>query len=197
MHITFAPREILQIDDALLRYRNFEGRGDKYNHEGDRNFHVLIDDRFLTQDEMDSFLDIYREFELRLIEEEDRSVIVDPAGNEIEPKIADVLAAIGWNVKIKPPRDEEEEAFITLLVKVKFNDRGPKCILTTNGRRVPLDEETISNLDHVDIIHVDLDIRPYDWELGTGKKGRTAYLQGIDVVQEVDRFAERLARQED
>ena len=44
MHITFAPRGILQIDDAKLMFKNFEGRGDKFNREGDRNFAIRIDD---------------------------------------------------------------------------------------------------------------------------------------------------------
>ena len=44
MNITFAPRGILQIDDARIIFKNFEGRGDKYNREGDRNFSLLIED---------------------------------------------------------------------------------------------------------------------------------------------------------
>lgn len=42
MEITFAPRGILQIDDARLCFRNFSGKGDMYNDEGDRNFSVII-----------------------------------------------------------------------------------------------------------------------------------------------------------
>ena len=42
MHVTFAPRGILQIDDARIAYKNFEGRGDKYNRQGDRNFVLII-----------------------------------------------------------------------------------------------------------------------------------------------------------
>ena len=42
----------------------------------------------------------------------------------------------------------------------------------------------------MDIISVDLDIRPFDWEVN-GKEGRTAYLESIHVTQDLDRFAAR------
>ena len=77
-----------------------------------------------------------------------------------------------------------------LPVKVKFNDRGPTVYLKSGSALNKLDEESINCLDHVDILGVDLDIRPYDWEVN-GKAGRTAYLQSIHVTQQVDRFAER------
>lgn len=148
MKITFAPRGILQIDDARIIYRNFSGEGSKFNREGDRNFSIIIDD----------------------------------------PTIADELVAQGWNVKIREPREEGDDPFIHLPVKVKFNDRGPNVYLQSGRNRIRLDEESISCLDNVDIINVDLDIRPYDWEVN-GKTGRTAYLHSMCVTQEVDRFA--------
>ena len=112
--------------------------------------------------------------------------------------IADALTEQGWNVKIKPPREEGDDPFMFLPVKVKFNDRGPRVYLQNSleGRnRVMLDEETVGMLDHVDIVNVDLDIRPFDWEV-QDKTGRTAYLQSICVTQEVDRFLDRYAEQE-
>lgn len=148
MHITFAPKDILQIDDARIVYRNFSGIGSKFNREGDRNFAVVID----------------------------------------EQETADALLNKGWNVKIKPPRDEDEDPFMYLPVKVKFNDHGPNVYLKSGTRQVRLDEESVSCLDDVDIIGVDLDVRPYDWEVN-GKTGRTAYLQSIRVTQDLDRFA--------
>ena len=155
MHITFAPRGILQIDDARIIYRNFSGAGSKYNREGDRNFAVIIP----------------------------------------EKEMADALIAEGWNVKIKPPRDEDEDPFMFLPIKVKFNDRGPNAYLQTGAHMNRLDEESIACLDDVDIISVDMDVRPYDWEVN-GKAGRTAYLQSIKVIQEIDRFAARYAEEE-
>lgn len=150
MNITYAPRGILQIDDARLVYRNFSGAASKFNREGDRNFAVVIDD----------------------------------------PDLVDELIDRGWNVRVKPPRDEDDTPFAYLPVKIKFSDRGPSIYLKTGDVVNRLDEESIGCLDNLDIMGVDLDIRPYDWEVN-GKAGRTAYLQSIHVVQEVDRFAER------
>lgn len=155
MELTFAPRGILQIDDARIIHRNFEGRGDKYNREGDRNFSLVIPDKELAD---------------RLIDE-------------------------GWNVKIKAPRDEDDMPFMFMPVKIKFNDRGPKVYLNVGGKTVQLDEESVECIDNIDIRTVNLDIRPYDWEMN-GKVGRTAYLQSMEVVQEIDRFAARLAEME-
>lgn len=152
MHVTFAPKDMLQIDDAKIIFRNFEGRGDKYNREGVRNFSILIED----------------------------------------PDTADALAEKGWNVKIKPGRDEDEGPFMRLPVKVKFTDYGPNVYLVTGDRRNELDEESIGCIDNIDIESVDLDIRPYDWDVN-GRTGRTAYLQSMQVVQRIDRFAARYA----
>lgn len=155
MHVTFAPRGILQIDDARIIYRNFAGLGSKFNREGDRNFSVLIDNQ----------------------------------------EVADALVEAGWNVKIKPPREDGDLPFMHLQVKVKFNDRGPTIYLKSGSALNKLDEESIDCLDHIDILSVDLDIRPYDWDVN-GKSGRTAYLQSIHVTQQVDRFAERYSAEE-
>lgn len=148
MRICYAPRDILQIDDARIIYRNFAGRGDKYNREGDRNFAVVIPDE----------------------------------------EMANELTDRGWNVKIKPAREDGDAPFMFLPVKVKFNDRGPNVYLKTGNVQNRLDEESVGLLDNIDIIGVDLDIRPFDWDVN-GKQGRTAYLQSIRVVQDVDRFA--------
>ena len=44
MKVTFAPRGILQIDDASLAFRNFRGERGRFNAEGDRSFALVIDD---------------------------------------------------------------------------------------------------------------------------------------------------------
>lgn len=42
MELTIAPRDILQIDDAKICFRNFKGEKSMYNDEGKRNFSVII-----------------------------------------------------------------------------------------------------------------------------------------------------------
>lgn len=161
MELTFAPRNILQIDDARICFRNFRGEGGKFNKEGDRNFALIIPD-------------------------EEMAEALQNDSNQY---------GAGWNVKIKPPREDGDEPFMYLSVKVKFNDRGPKIYLESGRNRVRLDEESVSMLDEIDILSVDLDIRPYDDEIN-GRPFRAAYLQSMVVKQNLDRFEARFAAEE-
>lgn len=149
MKVNFT-RNILEIEDARIIYRNFAGAPSKFNREGDRNFAVIIP-------------------------------------NE---EIKEALVEAGWNVKIKPPRDEYDEPFMFLPVKVKFNNRGPAAYVVSGNSVTRLNEDTIDMLDEIDIASVDMDLRPFDWEVN-GNTGRTAYLQAINVTQNVDRFGAR------
>lgn len=106
----------------------------------------------------------------------------------------DYLVENGWNVKIKPPRDEYEDPFMFLPVKIKFNNRGPGIYVRSMDRITRLSEETVDMVDEIDIASVDMDLRPYDWEVN-GKTGRTAYLQSIEITQNVDRFGARYAEE--
>ena len=157
MELTFAPRDILQIDDARLVFKNFSGAPSLYNKEGERNFALVIPNQ----------------------------------------EIADALMANtnengdGWNVKVRPPREEGDDPFIYLPVKVNFTEYGPNVYLKSGEKMIELDEDSVGMLDSIDIQSVDLDIRPYDWVRPTGEHGRTAYLQSIHVIQKIDRFAAR------
>lgn len=191
MQIIFAPRGILQIDDAKITYRNFSGEGSKFNREGDRNFALIIPDREMTKEEADSFLDIHRSAKVEEVDGEP-TIIYDDL--EIVT-IADALKAVGWSLKERPSNFDEESLFITMGVKVKFNDRGPNVFLETGRKHVQLSEDTIGMIDDIDILSIDMDIRPYTWEVG-GKTGRSAYLQTMHVIQEVDRITARFASEE-
>lgn len=110
-------------------------------------------------------------------------------------EICDQLTELGWNVKIKPPRDEDDTPFMFLPVKIKFNHRGPNIYVQSAGNVKRLSEETVGMLDEIDIQSVDMDLRPYDWEVN-GKEGRTAYLQAMNVIQNIDRFGAQYAAQD-
>lgn len=132
---------------------------------------------------------VYRNFRGeggRYNREGDRSfaVVIDNA------ELADLLTEQGWNVKIKPPREEGDDPFMYLPVKIKFNGRGPAIYLKSGSSMNRLTEASCECIDTIDIDRVDLDIRPYDWEVN-GDNGRTAYLDSMCVYQNVDRFMER------
>lgn len=175
MEVTFAPRNVLEINDARIIFRNFKGEADKYNREGDRNFSLII---------AGGALDDGHERKEVTAEE-----MADALLNDVN------RYGVGWNVKIKAPREEGDDPFIYLPVKLKFNDRGPKVYLKSGRNTVALTEETVGMLDDIDIVSVDMDLRPYDGEI-SGQTFRAAYVQALWVKQEVDRFAARFAEEE-
>lgn len=148
------PNGYLEINEARILWPNFEGRGDRFNKQGDRNFHLVIPDQ----------------------------EIADALMNDTN-QYGD-----GWNVKIKR-RDDGEAPFMHMMVKVKFNGRGPNVYLVSGNKQVRLNEDTIKCLDDIDILYADMDIRPYDGEMPNGQTFRSAYLSAMRVYQRVDRFA--------
>lgn len=155
MKVTFAENGIAMIDDARIIWRNFSGKPSQYNHEGDRNFALIIPDQ----------------------------------------ETADAFMNRGWNVRIKPPREEGEPPFMFINVNVKYGGRrDPEVYLYAGPNRVDLNESTVKRLDDVEIDRCNMDIRPYDWQ-GNGEKC-SVYLQAIEVFQNISRFAARFAEEE-
>lgn len=155
MELVFAPKGILQIDNARIIHRNFAGVKSQYNREGARNFSLVIPDE----------------------------------------EIANALIEDGWNVKIREAKQEGDTPLMYLPVKLSFNDWGPDIYLKSGEAVNKLKEEDVGELDKIDILSVDMDIRPYDWEVN-GKSGRTAYVHSLHVEQRINRFAARYAGRE-
>lgn len=100
---------------------------------------------------------------------------------------------VPWNMKYSEPREDGEDPFIRMKVKVKFNGFGPKVYLQSGERTVELDEESIKCLDNMVLSKIDMYIRPFDGE-ANGQPYRAAYLQSMHVVQDIyaDPYADRL-----
>lgn len=105
----------------------------------------------------------------------------------LDETIANTMAEDGWNIKWLKPREEDEDDTrqAYLPVSVNFKGRPPRIVLITSRGRTNLDEDTIESLDWVDILNVDLIVRPYEWTVN-GKSGIKAYLQSIYVTIEED-----------
>lgn len=104
-------------------------------------------------------------------------------------ELAERLAEDGWNVKIKPPRNEGDEPFIHLAVKVNLDGWNPPNVYLISGNnKRKLDAETIGMLDDIAIEKADFDIRAYDYNTPRGS-GRAAYLHAARIVQRIDRFS--------
>ena len=89
---------------------------------------------------------------------------------------------LGWHVRWRDPRDEQEERTGLLDVEVRYDNYPPERVtLTTGGDTNELDERNIDCLDAVDIGDAYVDLRPYNWEVN-GKTGVKAYLHILEVT---------------
>lgn len=125
----------------------------------------------------------------------------NPAGNRnfclvIEDEVqAQQMFEEGWNVRILPPRTDDEVAkhYIPVAISYQNNDSFPVCVYIVDGnQRTLLNEDTIGRLDHADIATVDLTIRPRYWD-DNGQTKIKAYLKTMYVTLNVDELDQRYA----
>ena len=102
--------------------------------------------------------------------------------------LANKLKEDGWNVRMRMPKNDGEDPWYYLKVKVNFGGFPPKIIEVASRNRVPLNEETVGILDSAELKSVDIEISPYHWEIG-GRSGITAYLKTMYATIEEDPFA--------
>ena len=115
------------------------------------------------------------------------SVVIDDAA------MAKELRNEGWNVKERPLQEgaDPSEQEWTLPVKLNMN-RYTQVWLIVGNHKTLLDENTVAQLDVVDIVNCDISIRPYEWEMG-GRTGITAYVDSMYVTIRENKFAEKYA----
>lgn len=105
-------------------------------------------------------------------------------------ELAEDLTRQGWKVKVNPPKEDGDKPFMYMPVNLFFNDFGPDVFLESGDNVHQLYEDAIHRLDKMNILDVDLHIRPNNWEIN-GKTGRTAYVNSMWVRQNVSIFASR------
>lgn len=138
-------RNKLEIFNAQIVYSNFAGleRKDKngrvVNDAGNRNFNVILDPEKS---------EIYWNGEL-----------------VTDPDFGQTLADLGFNVKLKPGREEGDPMQYKLPVSVSYKSAiKPDLNLVVNGKTEPLFEDTVDTLDGLEISTADIEInngKPY------------------------------------
>jgi hypothetical protein len=111
---------------------------------------------------------------------------------ELDPELAQQLIDEGWNVRLRTPRDEDEEPLHYMEVTCRFDNYPPNMFMIAGKVRTRLDEESVSELDYGRILEADLTISPYEWETSTGS-GIKAYLKTGYFIMEEDDWADKYA----
>lgn len=123
----------------------------------------------------------------------------NPAGKRnfcvdiLDEAFAQELAAEGWNIRFDTKEREDGMHFPpNLKIEISFNDKvpHPRIMMEQGGAKVWLDEQTLGDLDAMEIIRiVEMEIRPYNWEV-RGSHGVSAYLSKMRVEVARDMFCD-------
>lgn len=154
------PAGYLEIDDARILWPNFEGRGDRFNKQGDRNFTLIIPDQEIA----DALMNHKNKYG------DGWNVKIKPASEEGGKPYMNMKVKVSFNGR--GPN-------IYLVTGAPGDPR---------AKTRQLNEDTVKMLDYIDIISCDMDIRPYDDKMPSGQTFRAAYLSNLRVYQRVDRF---------
>lgn len=101
----------------------------------------------------------------------------------------------GWDVKQLKPKIEGDEPVSFIKIECSYKNIAPLIYIIHQSedgskRTVKLNEDDLSVLDYAEIINADLQIRPYNWEVGA-KTGIKAYLKSLYVTVPEDKLEAR------
>lgn len=122
----------------------------------------------------------------------------------LDDNLADQLKADGWNVKYRPPRQDDDYRQPWLPIKVNYrvkpNMAPPIIVLINSHGKLRLTEETVGQLDWTQIKNADMIIRPYNYPAMLDKKGNeirpagiSAYVKSLYVTVQEDDLAAKYA----
>ena len=109
----------------------------------------------------------------------------------ISPEFAEELDHDGWAVKWSKPLNPDYDPDPFLMVGLRFDFYPPEIQLISGRGMTLLDEDTVGGLDYDEFANVDLVIRPYDWQMENGDKGRKAMLKKMYATLDEDPFAHK------
>lgn len=150
-------RTTIEIFNAIVLNRNLAGLekrkdGRVVNDAGNRNFNVILDP--------------------------ERSEIYYNGELVTDPDFGQTLADLGYNVRLVPGKEEGDPVMYRLPVAVSFkSEYKPQIYMVANGKPRLTDEDTICELDQVDLSNVDIVINPGKPYINnkTGKEGIKAW----------------------
>ena len=99
--------------------------------------------------------------------------------------VAQQMAEDGWNVKYL--RDDEDGNPGEPHIKITLGYKGhtpPRVVMVTSNGNTELFEDTVSLLDSVDVLNVDVFLTPWVWDKDTG--AIAAYVKSMYVTIEED-----------
>lgn len=110
-------------------------------------------------------------------------------GNLIIPDIdlARQLIDEGFNVKLTKPKPGEEEGFIPryyVAVKLNYDSKWPPQVYLMTGENddgIPLDAESIDNVDYMWVENVNAVLNKYK-----GENGNSLWVRSMEVYQKMD-----------
>lgn len=171
----------LNISGAHLIFKNFSGRETEFNRAGDRNFAVVIEDANMAKQLSDDGWNIH----VRPLQKEDRDAMRG-------------CRTFDERFEFVTEKGIVEDTLFYVTVNVRYDKKPPKIYLVAGAKKKPilLDEGSVGQIDHADIVNVDLTINPSFWQ-NTRGSGYTAYCKTMYVTIQEDVFAEKYDLYED